>query len=118
QASYALLNTWFDKFNMSKAKGMEVHLAVAQFCEANGKSAHIMTRKGDGELKFLDIIKEDGDIFPMRALSAHPETNSTDRKTVEQIRQYILNNNTIEADYEDVISLLTNPALQEVMQQG
>lgn len=118
QASYALLNTWFDKFNMSKAKGMEVHLAVAQFCEVNGKSTHIMTRKGDGELKFLDIIKEDGDIFPMRALSVHPETNSTDRKTVEQIRQYILNNNTIEAEYEDVISLLTNPVLQEVIQQG
>ncbi len=118
QASYALLNTWFDKFNMSKAKGMEVHLAVAQFCEANGKSAHIMTRKGDGELKFLDIIKEDGDIFPMRALSVHPETNSTDRKTVEQIRQYILNNNTIEAEFDDIITILKNPVLQEIQHEA
>ena len=118
QASYALLNSWFNKFNMSKAKGMEVHLAVAQFCETNGKSAHTLTRKGDGELRFLDIIKEDGEIFPLRKLSVHPETNSSDRKTAEQIKQYILNNNTIEAEYEDVIGLLTNPVLQEIIEQG
>lgn len=118
QASYALLNPWFDKFNISKAKGMEVQLAVAQFCEVNGKSAHVMTRKGDGELKFLDIIKEDGEIFPMRALSVHPETGSADRKTIEMIKQYIVNNNTIEAEYDDVISILTNPVLTEIQQQA
>lgn len=118
QASYALLNTWFDKFNVAKAKGMEVQLAVAQFCEVNGKSAHVMTRKGDGELKFLDILKEDGEIFPMRALSVHPETNSSDRKMIEQIKQYVLTNNTIEAEYDDVIALLTNPVLTEIQQQA
>lgn len=118
QATYALLNTWFDKFNVAKAKGMEVQLAVAQFCEVNGKAAHVMTRKGDGELKFLDILKEDGEIFPMRALSVHPETNSSDRKMIEQIKQYVLTNNTIEAEYDDVIALLTNPVLTEIQQQA
>lgn len=116
QSSYALLNHYMDKMNTAKAKSMEVHLAIAQYCEVEGKESTILTRKGDGELSFIDILREDGELFPLRSLSVMPVTSSSDRKMVEQIRQFTLNDNTMQRDYEDVISLLTNPVLVEIQQ--
>jgi len=114
QAKFSLLNQLFDKFNEAKAKGMEVHLAVAQFCEVNGKDTSTLIRKSDGDLSFLNIMEEDGEIFPLRKLGIVPETNSNDRKIIEEIKQFVLNDNTIDRSYEDVISILTNPVLAEI----
>jgi len=102
----------------AKAKGMEVHLAIAQYCEKEGKDSTTITRKGDGELRFLDILREDEELFPLRNLSVHPVTNSNERKKIEQIKQYIANDNTIERSYSDVIQLFTNPVLVEVQEQA
>ena len=116
QASYALLNHYMDKMNTAKAKSMEVHLAIAQFCEVEGKESTILTRKGDGELSFIDILKEDEELFPLRNLSVHPITGSSDRKMVEQIKQFVVNDNTMQRDFEDVLSIITNPVLVEIQQ--
>jgi len=118
QASYALINHMMDKMQTAKAKGMEVHLAIAQYCEKEGKDSTTITRKGDGELRFLDILREDEELFPLRNLSVHPVTNSNERKKIEQIKQYIANDNTIERSYSDVIQLFTNPVLVEVQEQA
>ena len=115
-ASYALTNHLFDKMNTAKAKSMEVHLAIAQFCEVEGKDKTVLTRKGDGELAFLDILKEDGELFHLRNLGVKPIGNSKERKTIEMIKQFILNDNTMQRDMEDVISIVTNPVLVEIQQ--
>lgn len=114
QASYALINPIFEKVNTAKAKGMEVHLAIAQYCQVNGKDSAVMFRKGDGDLRLLDILAEDGELFPLRQLGVMPMTSSKDRKIAEQIRQFVLNDNTVQRDYADVINLLTSPALAEM----
>ena len=118
QASYASLNHYMDKMNTAKAKSMEVHLAIAQYCESEGKEATIITRKGDSELSFLNILKEDGELFSMRKLSVHPETNSTNRNIVQQLQQFILSDNTLQRDFEDVVKITTNPVLVELTQIG
>lgn len=113
--SYTLINGYFDEFNEAKIRGMEVHLAVAQFCQANGKDGgSIMYRKSDGDHYILDIMKEDGELFPLRKLGVIGETSSKDRKIVEQLKQFALSNNTIAQNFSDVIELLTNPVLQEL----
>lgn len=114
QASYTLINHLIDKMHTAKAKGMEIHLAIAQYCEKEGKEATILTRKGDGELRFLDIMKEDKEIYPLRNLSVMPETSSNERKKVEQIKQVVLNDNTIDRTYENIIEIMTNPVLVEL----
>jgi hypothetical protein len=118
QAKYSLINHLFDKMNTAKAKGMEVHLAIAQYCEVEGTDATLLTRKGDGELAFLDILKEDGELFSLRSLSVMPVTDSGQRKKVEEIKQVVLSDNTIQRNMGDVIELLTNPVLVEIQQKA
>lgn len=113
--SYTLIDGYFDEFNDAKIRGMEVHLAIAQFCQANGKDGgSIMYRKSDGDHYILDIMREDGEIFPLRKLGVIGETSSKDRKIVEQFKQFALSNNTIAQNFSDVIELLTNPVLVEL----
>ena len=114
QASHALINGLFDKMNRAKAKSNEIHLAVAQYCVAEDKDKTLITRKGDGELRFIDIMKEDGELFPLRHLGVKPVSNSKDRKIVEQIKQYMFADNTMQKSYQDMIELFSNPVLAEI----
>lgn len=116
QASHALINHLFDKMNRAKAKSNELHLAIAQYCVTEGKDKTLITRKGDGELRFIDIMKEDGEVFPLRFLGVKPVGNSKDRKIVEQIKQYIFSDNTVSKTYQDIIELLSNPDLAEMQE--
>lgn len=116
QATYALLTPLIEKFNTAKNKGMEVHIAIAQYCETNGKSTSTIMRKGDGEQSFLQILKEDPEYFPLRRLSIMPITNSKDVKTVEMIRSIVMNDNTFEKDLGDIIEIMSNPVVLELQQ--
>lgn len=116
QATYSLLTPLIEKFNTAKNKGMEVHLAVAQYCETNGKSTSVIMRKGDGEQSFLNILKEDPELFPLRRLSILPITSSKDAKAVEMIRSIVMNDNTFEKDLGDIIEIMTNPVVVEIQQ--
>lgn len=117
QANYALINHRFEKMHTAKAKGMDIQLAVAQYCQVNGKDATVVMRKSDGDHYFLDILAEDGELFPLRHLGVAATTSTADRKTIEQIKQFVLNDNTIERDMQDVISILTNPVLVDIVEK-
>lgn len=118
QASYTLMNSLVQDFNTSKKKANEIHLAIAQFCETNGKSTSKLTRQPDHLLRFLDILQEDPELFPLRKLSIVPASGTKDRKIVEAIQNIIINDNTITKDFGDVISVLTNPYTLELRQLG
>jgi len=116
QATYALLTRSIDQFNTAKNKGMEVHLAVAQFCETNGKSTSTIMRKGDGEIAYLNILKEDPELFPLRRLSIMPITSNKDAKIAETIKTIIMSDNTFEKDLGDMIDIMTTPVIVELQQ--
>lgn len=113
-ATQVLMNNLFDKMDVSKSMANEIHLAVAQYAVVNGKDDTIISRKGDGEIAFINIMKEDGEIFPLRKFGVKPVSNSKDRKIVEQIKQYMFADNTMEKSYSDIIELLSNPQLTEL----
>lgn len=117
-ASNNLMNNLFDKMDVARSMANEIHLAVAQYCVVNGKDSTIISRKGDGELAFIDIMKEDGELFPLREFGVKPVSNSKDRKITEQIKQYIFTDNTIEKSYNDIITLLSNPVLSELKEKA
>lgn len=117
QGNYALVNHRFEKMHSAKAKGMNIHLAVAQYCQVNGKDKTVVMRKSDGDHYFLDILAEDGELFPLRHLGVSATTSSSDRKTIEQIREFVLNDNTMERQMSDVIEILTNPVLVEIVEK-
>jgi hypothetical protein len=118
QASYALMDSLIQDFNISKKKSNEIHLSIAQFCETNGKSTSKLTRQPDHLLRFLDIIAEDEELFSFRKLSIIPASNAQDRKIVEAIQSIITNDNTITKDFGDIIDVLTNPYALELRQLG
>lgn len=116
RASYALMSPYIEEFNSSKVEGMNLHLSFAQHCQVNGVDNSVMYRKSDGEINYLNILEEDGELFPLRRLGIIAETNVKDRSIVETIRNFVLNNNTIIDDIDDVITILTNPVLTELKQ--
>jgi hypothetical protein len=113
QATYTLMDGMVQEFNTSQAIAKELHLAIAQFCETNGKSTSKMSRLSDNTLRFLDILAED-DLFPLRNLSVIPATDSRDRKIVEALQGILLNDNTIDKDFADLIELMQNPYMTEL----
>lgn len=114
QASYAVINPIFERFNEAKGKEMELHIAVAQFCHVNGKDSTVLYRKGDGELSFLDILAEDGELFPLRHLGVTAINSSKDRKIIEQLRGMLINDNTMTKSFEDALEILTNNSIVEL----
>lgn len=117
-ASFALMDALITDFNTSKKKANELHLAVAQFCETNGKSTSKITRQPDHLLRFLDILAEDSELFPLRRLSVQPASGTRDRKIVEAIQNIILQDNTLEKTMENVVEILTNPYTLELREIG
>lgn len=118
QASFALMNSLIENFNVSKAKANEIHLAIAQFCETNGKETTKLTRKPDHLLNFIDILEEDGELFPLRKLSIIPASNSKERKIVEAIQSILIQDNTISKDFSDIVQILSNPYVLELKEIG
>ncbi len=108
-ATYALINNIIDDFSSSKARANELHIAVAQICEVNGKSSSRISQNSDGANIFIDILAEDGDYFSLRKLSVMPASTSKDRPVVKMIQQMLMSDNTIQKDLNDIVDIFTNP---------
>ncbi len=108
-ATYALINNIIDDFNSAKARANELHIAIAQICEVNGKSSSRVTQNSDGANMFIDILAEDGEYFPLRKISVMPASTSKDRPIVKMIQQMLMSDNTIQKDLNDIVDIFTNP---------
>lgn len=108
-ATYALINGIVDDFSSSKARSNELHIAIAQIAETNGKSSSRLVQNSDGANVFIDILAEDGEYFPLRKISVMPASNSKDRPVVKMIQQMLMSDNTIQKDLNDLVDIFTNP---------
>lgn len=115
-ASYALMSNIINDFNTSKAKSNELHIAIAQQCEVNGKSSARLMQNSDGTNAFIDILAEDPEYFPFRKLSVLPASSSKDRAIVKSVQQMLFADNTIQKDLEGIIDIFTHPYLIEMKQ--
>jgi hypothetical protein len=113
QASFIQIQQIFEEMNSAKCKMMDIHLAVAQYCQCNGKDNTVLTTKGDGDHYFLDIVKED-EHFSMRSLGVKATTSSKDRKILETARQILTSDNTISKDLLDITNILTDTTIVEL----
>lgn len=105
QASYALISNIIDEFNTSKAKSNELHIAIAQQCEVNGKVSNRMFKNSDGANIFIDILAEDPDYFPLRNIGISAEGAASDRTVLEGLQQMLLADNTIQKDFQDLAKI-------------
>ena len=105
QASYALISNIIDEFNTSKAKSNELHIAIAQQCEVNGKVSNRMFKNSDGANSFIDILAEDPDYFSLRNIGISAEGAASDRTVLEGLQQMLLADNTIQKDFQDLAKI-------------
>lgn len=108
-ASYALMSNIIDEFNVSKAKANELHIAIAQICETNGKASNRIVKNSDGTNVFIDILSEDPDYFPFRRINVLPVGVASDRAVVKGLQQMLMSDNTIQKDFSDLVDIFTNP---------
>ena len=107
-AVYGLINNLIDDFNTSKALANELHVAIAQISEINGKSNSRLIQNSDGANIFIDILEEDG-VFSLRKISVFTAANSKDRPIVKMLQTILLSDNTIQKDFNDIVEIVTNP---------
>ena len=117
-ATYALISNYVDEFNQAKAKSNELHIAIAQQCEVNGKSSTRLIQKSDGANSFIDILAQDPEYFPFRRLSVLPASSSKDRAKVKMLQEMLINDNTIQKDFADLTEIVLNPYVTEIRQVG
>jgi hypothetical protein len=110
-ASYAQLAPIFDEMNEAKAKASDVHLAVAQWCQSNNRDNATITTNSDGDTYYLDIMKEDGETFPLRRLGVVAATGSKDRAIIKTMKDFILNDNTVTRGLSDAFEVLTDDTI-------
>lgn len=113
QASYAQLNPIFDEMNESKALSSDVHLAIAQWCQANNVDTVSIYTNSDGDTSYLNIMNEDPK-FPLRKLGVVSVTGSRDRKVIETMRAALLQNNTITQNVNDLFEIFTSDTIIEL----
>lgn len=104
---------WFDNFGCFKQRALDLHLAVAQQCQEEGKDISVMYTKSDLTRAFLKI---GNDGLSMRHMGVQVITNSKKRQELERFKEYMLQLNTAGSDIYDLASIVTADSMVELRQ--
>lgn len=112
-ATMVQTHTYFEEFDSFKRKALDIHLSVAQKCQATGKDISVMYTKSDLTRAYLKI-SSDG--LSLRNLGVQPIINSKKREELERFKAYLLQINTAGGDIYDLASIFTADSMVELMQ--
>lgn len=112
-ASMLQTQIYFDNFEYFKRRALDLHLAVAQQCQEDGKDISVMYTKSDLTRAFLKI-GTDG--LSMRHLGVQAISNSKKREELERFKTYMLQMNTAGGDIYDLASIFTADSMVELIQ--
>lgn len=112
-ASMLQTQIYFDNFEYFKRRALDLHLAVAQQCQSDGKDISVMYTKSDLTRAFLRI-GTDG--LSMRHLGVQAVVNSKKREELEKFKTYMLQLNTAGGDIYDLASIFTADSMVELIQ--
>jgi hypothetical protein len=115
EASYAQTRTIYSKFNEARKKTAILHLNVAQFCQGENKDITVFSRRSDGDIAFLEFSDE---LFPLRQLGITAVSDSKARKSLENLRQFMMQNNTAGSDILDFAQIMTADSMVEMIDIG
>ena len=115
EASYAQTRSIYSKFNEARKHAAILHLNVAQYCQGEGKDVTVFSRRADGDIAFLQFTD---DLFPLRQLGVTVVSDSKSRKSIETLRQTLLNQNTAGADILDFAEIMTADTIVEMVSIG
>lgn len=104
---------WFDNFECFKRRALDLHLAVAQQCQEEGKDISVMYTKSDLTRAFL-TIGTDG--LSMRHMGVQAITNAKKRQELERFKEFMLQMNTAGSDVYDLAQIATSDSMVTLRQ--
>jgi hypothetical protein len=99
----------FSKYNKA---ALELHLAVAQYCQSNKKDLSLYYTKSDASIQYLKMVDPD---LPFRRLGLIATFDSAKRKELETFKSYLMQTNTLGADTMELAKLIASDAWTEVL---
>lgn len=114
-ASMLQTQIYFDNFGYFKKRALDIHLAVAQQCQEEGKDISVMYTKSDLTRAFL-TIGTDG--LSLRHLGVQALANSKKRDELEKFKTFMLQLNTAGGDIYDLASIFTSDSMVELIQNA
>lgn len=100
----------FSEFNKG---ALELHLAVAQYCQANKKDQSVFYTKDDASIAYLKMFDPD---LPLRRLGLIATYDSKKRKEIETYKTYLMQTNTIGADTLELARLIGSDSWSELVE--
>lgn len=115
EATYAQTRMIYSTFNQARKKTTELHLNVAQYCQSNNKDISVYTRKSDGDIAYLAFSD---DLFPLRQLGVSIISDAKSRQSLERLRGFLLENNTLGNDLLDFAEVMASDSMLELVEVG
>lgn len=112
-ASMLQTEIYFDNFSYFKRRALDLHLAVAQQCQEEGKDISVMYTKSDLTKAFLRI-STDG--LSLRNLGVQAIDNPKKREELERFKSYLIQMNTAGGDIYDLASIFASDSMVELKQ--
>lgn len=113
EANVAQISGVHEEFSSFNKGALELHLAVAQYCQSNKKDLSLYYTKSDASIQFLKMSDPN---LPFRRLGLIATYDSQKRKELETFKQYILNTNTLGADTMELARLIGSDSFSEVVE--
>lgn len=112
-ASMLQTQVYFDRFGHFKRRALDLHLAVAQQCQEEGKDISVMYTKSDLTRAFLRV---GSDGLSLRNLGVQVINNPKKREELERFKNYLLQINTAGGDIYDLASIFASDSMIELKQ--
>lgn len=115
EASYMQTADIFNNMSVARRKAMELHLAVAQYCQKEYLDVDFVFTTSDGDKNFMHLSDPD---FPLRRLGVMPINDPKKRRELETMKQALLNMNTLGNDLLDYAELFSADTMTELVTIG
>lgn len=115
EASYMQTADIFNNMSVARRKAMELHLAVAQYCQKEYLDVDFVFSTSDGDKNFMHLSDPD---FPLRRLGVMPINDPKKRRELETMKQALLNMNTLGNDLLDYAELFSADTMTELVEIG
>jgi hypothetical protein len=96
----------------NKRQNVEIHTTIAQYCQSHNKDANYIYMASNNELDFLQSIKDE--FFSLRQIDVRSTYNPTKNMLFQQMRQTLIQNNTMGNDALATIELFMSDDFMEL----
>lgn len=114
-ASYAQTERIYKRFNAAKRREKVIELSIAQNCVKDNKDITVDYLNPDGERILKKFSDED---FWLRKINITPINDSQKRRELENFRQMMLQNNTMNNDLLDLATIVTSDSFTTLLELG